>query len=112
MRAGEPFSMGVIGGSVSAGHGLHSHKGDESKIMHKVFFDHLDSRFPSRQAAGEGRIKKDAVRNVFFNGAEPARGSDYFSMCEQLHVNSDVDLVVVELGESGPTLTLPNRPCR
>lgn len=101
MRAGEPFSMGVVGGSVSAGHGLHGTKDDESLIMHNVLFDHLDKLFPSRQQAakGPGHLK-DGVRNVYYNGAEPARGSDYFSMCQQLHLAPDVDLVVVELGES------------
>ncbi len=32
------------------------------------------------------------------NGASPATGSDYFSFCFALHIPTDVDLVIVELG--------------
>lgn len=96
MRAGQPFSLGVIGGSVSAGHGLGR---DQWRNMHNIFFEHLNSMFPSREPAIEGNKRKDGVHNIFRNGAEPGRGSDYFSMCQQLHVSDDVDIVVVEQGE-------------
>jgi hypothetical protein len=102
MRAGEPFSMGVLGGSISAGHGMHRSKEDEAHIMHRVLFDYLDKMFPAAEPAAEGRKGKDGKRNVYWNGAQPARGSDYFSYCSALHVNSDVDLVVVELAINDP----------
>ncbi|CAK9784892.1 hypothetical protein CC85DRAFT_271612 [Cutaneotrichosporon oleaginosum] len=102
MRAGEPFSMGVLGGSVSAGHGMHRSKEDEAHIMHRVLFDHLDSQFPAAEPAAEGRVEKGGKRNVYWNGAQPARGSDYFSYCSALHLNRDVDLVIVELAINDP----------
>ncbi|BEI80571.1 hypothetical protein CcaverHIS002_0111000 [Cutaneotrichosporon cavernicola] len=97
MRAGEPFSMGVIGGSVSAGHGMDRSKEYMQSIMHQVLFDYLNSKFPSAQPAVDGRHTKNSNRNVYWNGAQRARGSDYFSFCASLHLNTDVDLVIVEL---------------
>lgn len=32
------------------------------------------------------------------NGASPATGSDYFSYCFALHIPTNVDLVIIELG--------------
>lgn len=96
--------MGIIGGSVSAGHGMHA-GGDNvpENIMHNVFFDHLNTLFPQPGGTVEGMgVSKhgpNGAQNVFYNGAEPARGSDYYSMCLSLHIPQDVDLVVVELGE-------------
>lgn len=100
MRRGEPFTIGVIGGSVSTGHGLYTPGGEQysPENMHSVFFDYLNSTFP----APEGSVIKTSHvpgKNAFVNGAEPARGSDYYSMCNQLHVPTDADLIVVELGE-------------
>lgn len=96
--------MGVIGGSVSAGHGLHVRgKNLEEKIMHKVFFNHLNGLFPQPggmvESMSASKRNGSGDVNVFFNGAQPARGSDYYALCMSLHLPQDVDLVVVELGE-------------
>ncbi|KAL1407182.1 hypothetical protein Q8F55_006598 [Vanrija albida] len=108
MRSGRPFSIATIGGSVSMGHGL---KYDEPKAyapvnMHGRLFAWLNDTFPAPGGSvfdPPGRVP-DA--NVWVNGAQPARGADYFSMCSQLHVPEDPDLVVVELGINDPPHTI------
>ncbi|RSH82182.1 hypothetical protein EHS25_006115 [Saitozyma podzolica] len=100
MKAGEPFTVGVIGGSVSRGHGLAAPDGDNAndpKNLNRIIFDHLDALFP--QAAGTvlGESGRDLGKNGFVNGALGGTGSDYFSLCLQEHIPEDVDLVIVEL---------------
>lgn len=81
MRAGEPFTMASIGGSVSAGHGLRNPGGNlyAPTNMHRKFFDHLNRVFP----AADGVIMKEGRKgrnvNAFVNGAEPARGECQYS---------------------------------
>ncbi|KAL7421921.1 hypothetical protein Q5752_003693 [Cryptotrichosporon argae] len=77
---GEDVTISTIGGSVTAGH----HVWDNEVWFYK-FGEWLDSWFPS-----------SSIRKV--NGAAPATGSDYFSFCFSLHIPTDSDLVLVELG--------------
>ncbi|TXT13322.1 hypothetical protein VHUM_00689 [Vanrija humicola] len=101
LRSGKPFNMGVAGGSVSLGHGLHvdnEERGPEN--MHVQVFEYLNKKFPGKGAPAiepETSLKAEG-RNSFFNGAQGGVGGDYFSMCFKEHFPLDTDLLFVETG--------------
>ncbi|KAK8850316.1 hypothetical protein IAR55_004233 [Kwoniella newhampshirensis] len=100
MRRGEPFTVGVIGGSVSKGHGLDAEDGDNPhtpKNLNRIVFDHLNTLFPSPNGIVTGKSGKDEGKNSFINGAQGGMGTDYFSLCFNEHIPEDVDLVLIEL---------------
>lgn len=74
MRAGKPFTLVSLGGSVSAGHGLDDESGElySPQNMHRRFFEYLDRAFPAQGSV----IKKisDGKANGFVNAAQPASG--------------------------------------
>ncbi|WOO77031.1 uncharacterized protein LOC62_01G000632 [Vanrija pseudolonga] len=99
MRAGKPFSMGTLGGSVSSGHGIRNQGNSRyaPSNLNVRLFSWLNATFPAPGgSAFEPAEKRDDV-NVYVNGAEPARGSDYFSMCSSLHLPDEPDLVIIEV---------------
>ncbi|EJT99476.1 hypothetical protein DACRYDRAFT_23620 [Dacryopinax primogenitus] len=72
--------MGVIGGSVSAGHGVKQNETFHARILQQWnnnFFNHR--------------------RNTMIDSSKPATGSDYFSLCFREMLPDNVDLVFVEL---------------
>ncbi|KEP55010.1 putative capsule structure designer protein [Rhizoctonia solani 123E] len=76
---GHPINIGVLGGSVTAGHG----------VMHPeywtdIFFDWWNTTFPHE-------------KNVFVNGAVPATTTEYYSVCALEHIDQEVDLVIIEM---------------
>ncbi|KAL1408264.1 hypothetical protein Q8F55_005070 [Vanrija albida] len=99
LRRGQPFNMGIAGGSVSLGHGLHTddeERGPEN--MHRQIFDWLNEKFPGKGEPAiepEGSLKAEG-RNGFFNGAQGGVGGDYFSMCFKEHFPLDTDLLFIE----------------
>lgn len=139
---------------MSTGHGIDWGTDDAPPInpkyrqpnMHRLIFDHLDTKYPSSSAsvtealaqasqrkadhtewtapasdyaAWEGAIDQDANSlphainraygfsgrsqgvNSLINGASAGTGSDYFGYCFAEHIPEDVDIIVIELGESG-----------
>ncbi|KZT55616.1 hypothetical protein CALCODRAFT_343313 [Calocera cornea HHB12733] len=77
---GEPVTMGVIGGSVSAGHGVKPNETFHYRILQQWnanFFNHR--------------------RNAMIDSSKPATGSDYFSLCFREMLPDNVDIVFVEL---------------
>ncbi|KAF8511952.1 hypothetical protein BU17DRAFT_54299 [Hysterangium stoloniferum] len=78
--AGKPIKIGVLGGSVSKGHGLTR---ENFKWLRRF------------EAAWKELFPKSETTMI--NGAVAATGSDYFSMCFGEHIPEDVDLVLVEL---------------
>ncbi|KAL7419162.1 hypothetical protein Q5752_005998 [Cryptotrichosporon argae] len=111
MRRGEPFTVAVVGGSVSRGQGLRAFQPSEQLSpynMHRIVFDHLDALFPHALPAGatpppdplglyDGKQGIHIGLNGIVNGAQAAMGSEYFSMCHAEHVPDDVDLVLLEV---------------
>lgn len=94
-HAGQPIKIGILGGSVSAGHGVF----DKSERWHGIyaqwwrdtfFRDHLID-----DDGDEGGDGEEWVRLV--DGSIPATTSDYLQSCYMEHLEEDVDLVVVEL---------------
>ncbi|KAG8691911.1 CRISPR-associated endonuclease/helicase Cas3 [Ceratobasidium sp. 423] len=76
---GHPINIGVLGGSVTAGHGvLHP------EYWTDIFFDWWNTTFPHE-------------KNVFVNGAVPATTTEYYSACALEHIDEEVDLVVIEM---------------
>ncbi|KLT40754.1 hypothetical protein CC85DRAFT_142686 [Cutaneotrichosporon oleaginosum] len=78
---GEKVAVGIIGGSVTAGHGVQDNE-RWPLLLHEFF-----------KAFYAPKTDIPVI-----NGASPATGSDYFSFCFALHIPTDVDLVIVELG--------------
>lgn len=84
----EKITIGVIGGSVSLGHGV-----DPEKRWQMFPFRWFKSSFPGLEVE-------------IIHGAEGGRGSNYFMTCHTEYLPEDVDLVMVEMGitdwHSGP----------
>ncbi|KAL1406640.1 hypothetical protein Q8F55_008346 [Vanrija albida] len=115
MRSGKPFNVAAIGGSVSKGHTLGDHHEMTCTLnFHRRIFDHLDAKFPGKDqpfiSEPTTESKKDEGRNGFVNGAQGGTGSDYFSMCFQEHIPTDVDLVIVELAINDQNFPIFQRP--
>lgn len=67
--------MGVIGGSVSSGHGVGCQPSWFCENnMHRRIFDHLDALFPARNGSSVGVDAKHEGKNSLVNGAQPATG--------------------------------------
>ncbi|KIJ41190.1 hypothetical protein M422DRAFT_255694 [Sphaerobolus stellatus SS14] len=79
--AGKPTKIGILGGSVTKGHGLRRNQVENWTAR---FLEAWKALFPNSQT-------------VLINGAVPATGSDYYSVCFGEHIDNDVDLVIVEL---------------
>ncbi|KZT33438.1 hypothetical protein SISSUDRAFT_1054222 [Sistotremastrum suecicum HHB10207 ss-3] len=78
-RSGQPIKIGIIGGSVSMGHGV-----EYFQNWHKFYHDWWKETFPNTEI-------------TLVNGAVPASESDYFETCYLEHIDPDVDIVVVEM---------------
>ncbi|KZV88439.1 hypothetical protein EXIGLDRAFT_772719 [Exidia glandulosa HHB12029] len=76
---GRPIKVAVLGGSVTNGHGV---KPDQNWV--NLFGAWWNRTFPRSELTLQ-------------NGAVPATGSDYFSMCFGEHIDRDADLIVTEL---------------
>ena len=84
LAAGQPVSMAVVGGSISAGATYTTLRGEKASwLWHRLFFDWLNATFPHRA-------------NSQFNGALPASTPGYVESCITLHVPVASDLVFVE----------------
>ncbi|QRV91601.1 GDSL-like lipase/acylhydrolase family protein [Ceratobasidium sp. AG-Ba] len=77
--SGKPINIGVLGGSVTHGHGA-----AEGQRWTDLFFGWWNATYPHEH-------------NVFVNGAVPATGSEYFSVCALEHIDEEVDLVIIEM---------------
>jgi len=71
VHSGERFTVAVVGGSVSTGHGLRAvNNAYDDTNMNKRIFNYFVSLSP--------RAEKD---HVFVNGAQGGQGTPYFSYC-------------------------------
>lgn len=93
---------------MSLGHGVHwGPEGEADRYpahrpanMHRMIFDYLHSLAPVKRDIVYGRSGKKDGKNGFINGSKAATGSGYFAYCFPEHIPDDVDIVIVELGES------------
>lgn len=97
--AGEALTVVALGGSISAGHGVH----DPGNGWVSRVFTWLQETFPS-------------AKHNLLNRAIPATTSGYISACMPELVPEDTDLVIVEftyndyvLGEGSRTVNNPSR---
>jgi lysophospholipase L1-like esterase len=79
-RKGEKIKIGILGGSVTAGHGV-----KEPSRWSSLYGDWWRTTFP------------DAEIQVI-NGAVPASETSYYMTCFGEHIDRDVDVVVIEMG--------------
>ncbi|KIJ53799.1 hypothetical protein M422DRAFT_25566 [Sphaerobolus stellatus SS14] len=75
---GEPIRFGIIGGSLSRGHGCHC------TPFHKQIFNWWNETYPHPD-------------NLFVDGSVGARGTNYFKFCHAEHLRPDLDVILVEL---------------
>lgn len=93
--------LGVVGGSNSAGQGVWAD--NEMKYsqlnMHVRLFNYLNKRFPQ---SGDSVMERTGGHNEnsLVNSAQFGKGTEYFAMCSQVHLPEELDLIVVEFGES------------
>ncbi|QRV76772.1 GDSL-like lipase/acylhydrolase family protein [Ceratobasidium sp. AG-Ba] len=85
--SGKPINIGVLGGSVTHGHGA-----AEGQRWTDLFFGWWNATYP-----GVNGSTFSHEHNVFVNGAVPATGSEYFSVCALEHIDEEVDLVIIEM---------------
>ncbi|CAD6574764.1 MAG: CAP64 protein product - [Tremellales sp. Tagirdzhanova-0007] len=98
LKSGVPFTIGVIGGSVSKGFGLNEHSEiNSSGNLNRIVFDHLNELFPAANGVMTDVSGKEDGKNAFVNGAQGGTGTNYFAMCFKEHIPEDVDLVLIEL---------------
>ncbi|KAK4054321.1 hypothetical protein OIO90_003554 [Microbotryomycetes sp. JL221] len=77
---GDKVKIGVIGGSVSHGHGIWPQRGEESWV--ERFVRTFRQQFPNTEIE---------------NGSMPATASEWFSLCWDSKIDNDADLYLVEL---------------
>nr|XP_019050219.1 hypothetical protein I302_00644 [Kwoniella bestiolae CBS 10118]OCF29149.1 hypothetical protein I302_00644 [Kwoniella bestiolae CBS 10118] len=127
-RSGQPFTVSVIGGSVSKGRGLtpppdHSHHGpapprqaDELSTNNpNIDLTEVPSSAPPKQTqmGATTLYSKENLHvmifdwlnatfpnpeNRFVNGAQGGVGAGYFGWCFKEHISEDSDLILVEQG--------------
>ncbi|KAJ3805717.1 hypothetical protein F5876DRAFT_69563 [Lentinula aff. lateritia] len=110
LRSGQKIKIGIIGGSVSAGHGLPDHRLNWSYLYAQYI----------RETFGSDNVEVELI-----NGSVGATVSDYMETCFLEHITEDVDLVIIELAINDMRLeklamgyenliravfALPNRP--
>ncbi|KZS87476.1 hypothetical protein SISNIDRAFT_491045 [Sistotremastrum niveocremeum HHB9708] len=104
--SGQPIKIGVLGGSVSAGHGVF----DPKERWHGIYVQWWRDTFFAEKYSSRGEnegdeeredgedSEEDAIEWVqLVDGSIPATQSDYLQSCHMEHIDEDVDLVVVEL---------------
>ncbi|KAJ4470799.1 hypothetical protein J3R30DRAFT_3530589 [Lentinula aciculospora] len=88
VRSGQKIKIGIIGGSVSKGHGLRAHKFNWSSI----YAEYIRETFAQSTSADAANIEVELI-----NGAVGATISQYMETCFREHIPEDVDLVIIEL---------------
>lgn len=91
-RAGLPLKLGILGGSVSACHGVHPspewHQGDpEGPGCYTTLLQWwIDNTF------GDGGAEGHQIENGAIGGMD----SSYYAFCGTRHIPADVDLIILE----------------
>lgn len=81
-QRGERIKIGILGGSVTDGHGVFGK--DREKLWPNLYANWWRKTFPQ-------------VEVELINGAIPATSSSYYMSCFGEHIDRDVDIVVIEL---------------
>ncbi|KAL7421284.1 hypothetical protein Q5752_004169 [Cryptotrichosporon argae] len=81
LASGQPISLAILGGSITAGHSLNFTAGEIT--WSQMLFNWIQERYPHPD-------------HSYVSGAVPATGVDYFATCYSLHVPIDADLYVLE----------------
>lgn len=86
---GEQITIALLGGSVSTGHGAIPGVGPHQ--YGAIAFDNQWHQFVMRYL-------RSTYQNVIFkNGARPAVDSSYFAWCYTTYIDTDADLVMIEM---------------
>ncbi|GAA5974925.1 hypothetical protein JCM21900_006490, partial [Sporobolomyces salmonicolor] len=88
---GEKLRIGVLGGSVSLGHGTHPVTGQRNQYgavpyeqqWHQVVYQYLNQTFPHS--------------HTFLMGAKAATASDFLQWCWATLIGTELDLVMIEM---------------
>ncbi|KAJ3786705.1 hypothetical protein GGU10DRAFT_418738 [Lentinula aff. detonsa] len=88
LRSGQKIKIGIIGGSVSKGHGLTDRRNNWSHI----YAEYIRETFASSTSSDAANVEVELI-----NGSVGATVSEYMETCFREHIPEDVDLVIIEL---------------
>ncbi|KAJ4471886.1 hypothetical protein C8J55DRAFT_155525 [Lentinula edodes] len=88
LQSGKKIKIGIIGGSVSKGHGLRDHRLNWSYL----YAEYIREIFAKSTSADAANIEVELI-----NGSVGATISQYMETCFREHIPEDVDLVIIEL---------------
>ncbi|KAJ4470801.1 hypothetical protein J3R30DRAFT_1122654 [Lentinula aciculospora] len=88
LRSGQKIKIGIIGGSVSKGHGLTDRRLNWSHI----YAEYIRETFARSTSADPANVEVELI-----NGSVGATISEYMETCFREHIPEDVDLVIIEL---------------
>ncbi|KAJ3985709.1 hypothetical protein F5890DRAFT_1552916 [Lentinula detonsa] len=88
LRSGQKIKIGIIGGSVSKGHGLTDRRNNWSHI----YAEYIRETFASSTSSDVANVEVELI-----NGSVGATVSEYMETCFREHIPEDVDLVIIEL---------------
>ncbi|GAW09144.1 capsule structure designer protein [Lentinula edodes] len=88
LRSGQKIKIGIIGGSVSKGHGLTDRRHNWSHI----YAEYIRETFAKSTSSDAANVEVELI-----NGSVGATVSEYMETCFSEHIPKDVDLVIIEL---------------
>ncbi|KAJ3762212.1 hypothetical protein EV360DRAFT_79507 [Lentinula raphanica] len=88
VRSGQKIKIGIIGGSVSKGHGLRDRRLNWSHL----YAEYIRETFAKSTSADAANVEVELI-----NGSVGATISQYMETCFLEHIPEDVDLVIIEL---------------
>ncbi|KAJ3798564.1 hypothetical protein GGU11DRAFT_723053 [Lentinula aff. detonsa] len=88
VRSGQKIKIGIIGGSVSKGHGLRDRRHNWSHI----YAEYIRETFATSTSSDPDNVEVELI-----NGSVGATVSQYMETCFREHIPEDVDLVIIEL---------------
>ncbi|KAJ3718514.1 hypothetical protein C8R42DRAFT_629851 [Lentinula raphanica] len=88
LRSGQKIKIGIVGGSVSKGHGLQSRRDNYSYI----YAQYVREMFAEATSSNATNVEVELI-----NGSVSGTITQYMETCFREHIPEDVDLVIIEL---------------
>ncbi|GAW09145.1 capsule structure designer protein [Lentinula edodes] len=88
LRSGQKIKIGIVGGSVSKGHGLKDRRDNWSYI----YAEYIRETFAQATSSNASNVEVELI-----NGSVSGTITQYMETCYREHIPEDVDLVIIEL---------------
>ncbi|KAJ3876343.1 hypothetical protein F5051DRAFT_411844 [Lentinula edodes] len=88
LRSGHKIKIGIVGGSVSKGHGLKDRRDNWSYI----YAEYIRETFAQATSSNASNVEVELI-----NGSVSGTITQYMETCYREHIPEDVDLVIIEL---------------